>query len=599
MTVVDSNKGGIWYSSRLLSELERGQGAKILPVADAQHYVIDSTINGAEMSGTATMTFVPNFDLRVLPIDIAAKLRLEEAAFSPASDAPVWTDAAIVQEHADDDSDAAVIFPAPLKKGQKYLLRTTYEGKDVLYNAGEGNFTVMRRTSWYPNVGTFSDMATYELKFRTPEKFQVVGVGTETENRVEGKQRIATWKTPNPVRVAGFNYGRFKKLQETDKDSGLTFEVYTNPGTPDIIHEINAILSGESGMPSLEHAALGPVVKIDTSSLAKAALADGINTVRTGNHFFGPLADKRVAITQQSQWFSGQSWPTLIYMPYLAFLNGTQRNTLGLNSVKDFVDNVGPHEVAHQWWGHQVGARSYHDVWLEEGFSEFTAAMVAQQTGGWGRYNNFWENARKNILERPTGAFITNDAAGPISQGWRISSWQNRDAYGAIVYSKGGYVLHMLRMAMWDRNKGDEAFIAMMKEYASTYAGKEATTENFQAIAEKHVPQSMRLTKDNRLDWFFGQWVYGTAIPRYQSKFDVADLGGGKYKVTGSITQSEVPDNFAVVMPVYVHFDKTSFVKLGSVVLVGNQTKPVEVEVPLAQKPQKFSINAMHDVLAR
>ena len=29
--------------------------------------------------------------------------------------------------------------------------------------------------------------------------------------------------------------------------------------------------------------------------------------------------------------------------------------------------------------------------------------VVAQQTGGWSRYNAFWENARKNILERPRG----------------------------------------------------------------------------------------------------------------------------------------------------------------------------------------------------
>lgn len=599
MTVIDSNKGGIWYSSRLRSELEKGQGTKILPLADAQHYVIDSTINGSEVAGVTTMTFTPAFDIRVLPIDIAPKLRLEEAAISPAGDTPVWTGAEIVQEKADDDADAAVIFPTALKAGQKYMLRTSYQGKDVLYNAGEGNFTVMQRTSWYPNVGTFSDLATFELKFRTPEKFQIVAVGTEVDSRVEGKQRVATWKTPHPVRVAGFNYGKFKKLEQADKDSGVTFEVYTNLGTPDIIHEINAILSGDGGMPSLDHAALGPQVKVDTASLAQSALADGINTTRTGNAFFGPLANKRVAITQQSQWFSGQSWPTLIYMPYLAFLNGTHRNTLGLNSLKDFVENVGPHEVAHQWWGHQVGWRSYHDVWLSEGFSEFTSAVVAQQTGGWNRYNAFWENARKNILERPRGALITNEEAGPISQGWRINSWQNSSAYGAIIYSKGGYVLHMLRMAMYDMKKGDEAFIAMMKDYATTYAGKEATTEDFQAIAEKHAPQNMKLTTDGRLDWFFGQWVYGTAIPRYQSKFDVADAGGGKYKVTGSMTQSEVPDNFAVVMPIYVHFDKNSFVKFGSMVLVGNQTKPVEFEIALPQKPQKFSINAMHDVLAR
>lgn len=599
MRVYDNTKGGIWYSNRLRSEIEAGQGMIIRPLADAEHYVIESTIDGAQISAMTTMTFTPAFDIRVLPLELTARLRLTEAAFAPAGDAPAWTSAEIVQERAEDDPDAAVIFPTPLKAGQKYLLRTTYAGKDVLDNAGEGNFTVMSRTSWYPNVGTFSDLATYDLTFNTPEKFQIVAVGAETSNRVEGKRRIANWKTPHAVRVAGFNYGKFKKLAETDKESGTTFEVYTNPGTPDIIREINAYLAGDGGLPSLDHASLGPQVQVNTASLAQSAMADGINTMRTGNAFFGPLANKRVAITQQSQWFSGQSWPTLIYMPYLAFLNGTQRNTLGLNQAKDFIDNVGPHEVAHQWWGHQVGWKTYRDQWLSEGFAEFTSAVVAQQTGGWNRYNAFWENARKNILERPTGAQITNQEAGPISQGWRLSTWRNPNAYGAIVYSKGAYVLHMLRMAMYDMKKGDEAFITMMRDYASTFADKSPTTEDFQRIVEKHAPQSLRLTSDNKLDWFFGQWVYGTAIPKYTSKFDFSDAGGGKYKVTGSMTQSEVPANFAVVMPIYVHFDKNSFVKLGSMVLVGNQTKPVEFEIALPQKPMKFSINAMHDVLAR
>jgi hypothetical protein len=176
----------------------------------------------------------------------------------------------------------------------------------------------------------------------------------------------------------------------------VTVEVYTNPGTPDIIREINMALSAGSGDP-MDPDAIGPShVRIDTASLAQAALADGINTARTATAYFGPLNQKRVAITQQSQWNFGQSWPSLIYLPYLAFINGTVRNTLGLNDAKDFVDNVGPHEFAHQWWGHQVGSDTYRDVWLEEGFSEFTAAVVAQQTGGWSRYNAFWEKARRS-----------------------------------------------------------------------------------------------------------------------------------------------------------------------------------------------------------
>src|SRR6185436_12785555 len=104
-----------------------------------------------------------------------------------------------------------------------------------------------------------------------------------------------------PVRVAGFNYGKFKKLAQSDKDSGMTVEVYTNPGTPDVVRQINSALEAmsaeEGGGPSFVH--------IDTGKLAQSALADGINTARTGNVFYGPLAHRKVAITQQSEWSFG------------------------------------------------------------------------------------------------------------------------------------------------------------------------------------------------------------------------------------------------------------------------------------------------------
>jgi hypothetical protein len=601
MLVRHDSKGGIWYSSRYKNEVATGRGTAVAPPADGVHYLIDTTIRGAEIDATTTMTFTPNYDLRVLPIDLAGTLDLTSVEFAPAGDAPQWTAVPFIQEK--DDRDAAVVFAAPLKKGETYLLRSKYSGKEVLYNAGDGNFTVTQRTSWYPNVGVFSDLATYEMRFRTPQKFSVVGVGSEIENRVEGNDRIATWKATRPIRVAGFNYGKFKKLAEKDPQSGTTFEVYTNTGTPDIIREINAFLESanaaamDGNSDAMDYA--GSQIRVDAAGLAKSAMADGMNTIRTGNAFFGPIADNRVAITQQSQWFFGQSWPTLVYLPYIAFLNGTQRNTLGMNDAKDFVDNVGAHEVAHQWWGHQVDFNSYHDQWLSEGFAEFTSALVLQQTGGWGRYNNFWEKARRAILETPRGAQIPNSEAGPISQGWRLASWQNPGASDVIVYQKGAYVMHMLRMAMWDPKSGDEAFIRMMKEYATTYAGKNPTTEDFQRIVEKHAPATLKLTSDNKLNWFFNEWVYGVAIPKYDAKIEAKEIGGGKYKVSGTITQSSVPDTFAMPVPIYVWFDKTNFVRLGSTVIVGNSTKNVDVELPFPKKPVKFTVNAMHDVLSR
>jgi hypothetical protein len=595
MIVSSNEKGGIWYSSRLKSELDAGKGRTALALADAENYLIDSDIDGAKMAATTTMTFTPSMPYRVLPIELTGTLRIESVEFAPAGDNPAYTAIPFIQEAQDEDPDAAVVFPAALTAGQKYLLKLKYGGKEVLQNAGDGNFVVTRRSNWYPNVGTFRDLATYELRFRTPQKFEIVAVGEQVENRVEGKDRITVWKAKNPIRVAGFNYGRFKKLEQADATSGMSFEVYTNPGTPDSIRSINEALeyiAETEGGPSN--------VVVNTASLAQSAMADGINTARTGNAFYGVLADKRVAITQQSQWFFGQSWPTLVYLPYVAFLNGTQRNTLGMGAdMKDFVDNVGTHELAHQWWGHQVGTKSYHDEWISEGFAEFTSALVAQQTGGWGKYDDFWEKARRNILSKPRGANLSNDKAGPISQGWRMGTWRNPYAYNTIVYSKGAYVLHMLRMALQDPKGGDQVFSAMMTEFAKTYAGKSASTADFQRIVEKHAPPNVRLTNDGKMNWFFDQWVYGTDIPKHVGKFDVKEVGGGKYKITGSVTQSEVPEGFVSVVPLYVHFEKNQFVKLASVVVIGSQTKPVDFEIALPKKPQKIALSSMHDVLSR
>jgi Peptidase family M1 domain len=602
MYVMHDSKGGLWYASRYKSEIDAGKAPFKPLLVDPEHYLIDTTIKGAELDATATMTFVPSVNLRVLPLSLFSKLRVSGASYATAADPATWTPVAWIQEDEKDDSGTAIVFPATLKQGEKYLLKMAYGGKDVLYNAGDGNFSVGARMSWYPNVSFFDDLAQFELRFRHPAKMQVVAVGNEVENKTEGQDVVALWKTANPLRVAGFNYGKFKKMTQNDKDSGMTVEVYTNPGTPDIIREINMILqaTSEYAIATGDIDAMGPShVKIDTASLAQSAMADAINTARTGNAYFGPLTDKRIAITQQSEWFFGQSWPSLVYLPYIAFLNGTQRNTLGLNGAKDFVDNVGAHELAHQWWGHQVGWATYRDQWLSEGFSEFTAALVLQQTAGWPGYNKYWERARKTILEKPRGAAITNDQAGPISQGFRNSTWQNRSAGEVIMYTKGAYVLHMLRMAMWDRQKGDETFMKMMREFASTYAGKNPSTRDFKLIVEKHATPNMRITTDGKVNWFFDQWVYGTHVPKIESKLDFKDAGGGKYKVTGTITQSQVPENFASVVPLYVQLDKTNTIRFGNHMIVGSKSEPVEFEISLPKKPQKFLVNVNHDILSR
>ena len=65
-----------------------------------------------------------------------------------------------------------------------------------------------------------------------------------------------------------------------------------------------------------------------TSSMAETALNDTQNATRIYSAYFGKLPYTRIAITQQPAWNFGQAWPTLIYMPYIAFIDSTQRTQL-------------------------------------------------------------------------------------------------------------------------------------------------------------------------------------------------------------------------------------------------------------------------------
>ncbi len=114
------------------------------------------------------------------------------------------------------------------------------------------------------------------------------------------------------------------------------------------------------------------------SSVAQNTLVDAQNSIRVFEHWFGKVPYGRIAITQQPQFNFGQSWPSLVYLPVSAFLDSTQRWLLMGTSAfnfANFVDELTPHEVAHQWWGHAVGWASYHDQWLSEGFADYSAAL--------------------------------------------------------------------------------------------------------------------------------------------------------------------------------------------------------------------------------
>jgi hypothetical protein len=617
--------GGLWYCAA-----PRGRGPDTVskatppPFARALWYGVDTTIfPDAHMAVATTIQVTPTSEgLRVLRLNLSERQRVRsaEVQWSGSSE---WAPVDFVQEAESDELDAAILLdPAPAR-GATFRIRISTEGRGILRDAGDGNFLVSARDNWYPNLGWFHDLSAYEMTYRHPREYEVVSVGTKVSERLDGETAVAVWRADRPIRVAGFNYGKFREIDRSDPSVGVGVRVYTNRGTPDYIHRLNLKLVQFAAAARVIHPDVanfanvpveqigvsggspvtGPGIRplhLDPDVFAAAAITDGLATARIGSSAFGPLPDSRIAITQQTQAFSGQSWPGLLYVPYTAALDYATRRQIGLEGEANFLEGVIPHEFAHQWWGQLVGWRGYRDRWLSEGFAEFTAAMVIEATGGAKKGVDYWERARRRILEKPPGSGVSNAAAGPIIMGQRLFTARNPWAYDVVVYTKGAYVLRMLREWMRDREASDpdRSFFAAMKDFAQSWAGANPSTRDFQAAVERHLA-GIRGAEDGRLDWFFRQWVYGTDIPRLRGKLRVIDATGGKWRAAGSVTQDGVASDFRSVVPLFAELSRGELAYVTSVTLVGNVEASLDLPLETAERPRRVVANPRHEVLSR
>jgi len=574
----DGGQDGIWYLSHLRTEWDKGSASsnEHRRWVEAQHYKIDTAIGSNDhLTGVCSIRFRVVVDgTRVVKFGLLPALRVKSVKLD-------GQEISFIQEGRQEDGSFYAVLPAGAKAGSDVELTVEYDGDRVVRNSGGGTFAVGARTSWYPSLNKFTDRATYDLTFRVPSQYTMVSVGRLDRTWKEQNYQASHWVSEIPLAVAGFNYGDFKKTAKKDDQTGYEVEVYATREVPD----------------SLRMAANR--VQLTPSAMAQNALVDGMNSIRVFETWFGKIPYGRVAITQQPQMNFGQSWPSLVYLPLSAFLDSTQRWELfGARAFKlaEFVDEVTPHEVSHQWWGHAVGWATYHDQWLSEGFADFSAGLFLQATGQEGEYLKYLERQRKRVVDKTNFGFRPNDA-GPIWLGVRLDTFRTPRAYNDLVYAKGGFVLQMLRSLMWDPETKDKDFMTMMHDFVFGGFNKGASTEDFLAVANKHMKPAMDLGGDHTLNWFFSQWVYGTELPRYKLEYSLQSAEGGKELLTGKLTQSEVSENFRMKVPLYAELDKQITIRLGSVFVVGNTTS-AEFKILLPKKPKRVGANLFQDVLA-
>jgi len=600
----DENKLGTWAAFHESEEYKDGTA-----VGDQQNYTyqithqqLDTTIEkNAHLNGKATTTLVSLVDgLRAIPFDLFHTLRVSSVVDEKQQ--PL----SFIQEDKNDDADFWVVLPHPLGLGEKYTITTAYDGKDAVKNEGGGNYYPVTREDWYPNTiaGGIGQYTAYDMTFRIPKGMKMAATGVLVSDSNDGGQDVSVWKSAAPQTVAGFNFGKFRMQEAKLTSPDYLVQAYVNEEPPDNVKAlVNRVQGSAAGEETVNQrvtydASLG---NMSTLPAMKQALAEAEASVQLYSNYFGPAPFKQLSVTQQAACNYGQSWPGLVYLPMCYFYDITIRHQLGLD-FRDFGywRVVAPHEVAHQWWGHTVGFQSYRDQWMSEGFADMSASLYIQMAEkNPQKYLQFWNDERTMLLERNNMGYRAIDA-GPLTMGYRMSNYRTGfNVTRDLIYPKGAYVLHMLRMMMWNNESGDQQFKEMMHDFVKTYAGHAATTEDFKALVEKHMTPDMQRIGGGKMDWFFDEYVYGTELPTYKVDYNFEKNAQGDVVLNLKLTQSDVSSNFRMLVPIYLELANGRIYTPGRMFAIGNGTQ--EAKIPftgLKDTPRRVMVNYYYDVLA-
>jgi len=233
--------------------------------------------------------------------------------------------------------------------------------------------------------------------------------------------------------------------------------------------------------------------------------------------------------------------------------------------------------IAHQWWGVSVSPASKDDWWLSDGFSRYSEAMYVESAAG-------AAGLEEAVKDMSVGALAYDTV--PLSSASKLDIFSTE--FQSLATDKGAMILHMLRWVL-----GEDKYNKTMREFATEFAGKGASMDDFKTIAEKNYGQ--------QLTWFFSQWLDSTGAPEFKIKYTTYRLGGAAtqlpkeektpgFRVTGEISQ----DLDLFRMPVDLRIDTDGKTENQRIEVEGT-TSPFSIET--FGRPRRISIDPDHHVL--
>jgi aminopeptidase N len=268
--------------------------------------------------------------------------------------------------------------------------------------------------------------------------------------------------------------------------------------------------------------------------------------------------------------YTGEKYPYAKYAqtPVEGFMWGGMENisatTLTQTTIRDEramldddSDGLVGHELAHQWFGDLITCRDWSHIWLNEGFATYFESLFTEHDRGVDQYRY--------------------ELYGSAGEARGVDYWDGRpmvsaryedtmEVFDGRAYARGGWVLHMLRGLLGDRD-----FQRSIQLYVQRMKGRLATTADLRSAMEDASGQN--------LEWFFDQWVYRAGHPVFEVSWKWDEEN--KMAVL-RVKQTQKWDAFR--MPARIALTEGETTRLFRVMLEGRDQA---VYLPASQKPSR------------
>jgi hypothetical protein len=484
-----------------------------------------------------------------------------------------------------------VLLPAPLAKGEQTVVHVKAT-ENTIVQLTSSSFGVYSTYAWFPQIGFNGGRYTTDWTVKVAKPLLIAGTGDVVREWTEGNLNCGQWKSDVPVQFASFIFGDFqatdgayKRASPGSGEVGLRLLTGRGRALPGSLTTPGETPGFKVGFEIEEHNFKGNPQAILHN------ISEGLKTYET---VFGPFPFAQLDITEMAPYEGWAQSPAGFIMVSSIDKGGTMLEDLEAGEtdndqvhVKVHRDEQGGlgrvggggigdqfvyHELAHQWWGHQIGWASSEDAWISESWAEYSAGLMIDAID----HKRFVD-----MRDKWKHYASIADPFGTIATAYRTSTVEHPYEYTFLVYDKGPYVVHMLRTWMgWDK------FSKYVNTIQTKYKGTNINTDTLAREASAVMGYDMFP--------FFDQWVRDKGIPKVHWSWSSAPDTDGKPIVTIKVKQEDQANFKILMIPISLDFGK------GDPVVV---PKPMvkaeaEIKVKVPAVPRSVKLDADSTQLA-